>query len=171
MTTGEQIKKYRKERGMTQKELATHLKVSQQLIGQYENNKKNPKIETLYKIAMALDVPYYEFLMSEERELYKVSDKMHKAAIIIVNRLHTFVTQNTSKKDDSEVLDYINMYLSFMDEAMEKVENNKNLDTKMIKSKINGNRITHLLSQLNDKGQDKAAEQLEMLIKIDEYTK
>lgn len=55
MTIGERIKKIRQEKGLSQKELGEKLGVSQQMIGQWETGKANPKIETKRKIADALD--------------------------------------------------------------------------------------------------------------------
>lgn len=54
MTIGERIKKIRQEKGLSQKELGERISVSQQMIGQWENGKANPKIETIEKIAKAL---------------------------------------------------------------------------------------------------------------------
>lgn len=56
MNYGEIIKKVRKERGLTQKQLGERLGISQAAIGQFESNKANPKIETIQKIADALNV-------------------------------------------------------------------------------------------------------------------
>lgn len=56
MTTGEKIKSLRKERGLTQKELGQILGVSASMIGQYETNLRNPKNDTIIKIAEALKV-------------------------------------------------------------------------------------------------------------------
>lgn len=56
MTTGGRIKAARKAAGMTQEELGKKLGVSGSSIAQYENNLRNPKIETLNRIASALDV-------------------------------------------------------------------------------------------------------------------
>lgn len=56
-TIGIQIKKIRKEKGLTQQQLADKLHVSQAMIGQYENGKRQPKEQTIKKIASALDVP------------------------------------------------------------------------------------------------------------------
>lgn len=62
MTVGENIKKIRKEKGMTQKELADKCNIIYQTIGKYERNLLNPKYETLEKIANALDISYFELL-------------------------------------------------------------------------------------------------------------
>lgn len=62
MTVGENIKKIRKEKGLTQKELADKCNIIYQTIGKYERNLLNPKYETLEKIANALDISYFELL-------------------------------------------------------------------------------------------------------------
>lgn len=56
MTVGEMIVSIRKEKGLTQKELAEKLNISPAMVNQYEKNKRNPKKETLQKIADALDI-------------------------------------------------------------------------------------------------------------------
>lgn len=56
MTTGQRIKAARMKAGLTQKELGAKLGVSESFIAQYETDKRNPKIETLEKIACALGV-------------------------------------------------------------------------------------------------------------------
>lgn len=57
MTTGEKIRSVRKEKGLTQKALGALLGVTQATVGQYETNPNPPKIETLRRIAGALEVP------------------------------------------------------------------------------------------------------------------
>lgn len=56
MTIGENIRKIRKEKNLTQSELAQKIGISYQQIGQYETGKRKPKKETLTKIAKALSV-------------------------------------------------------------------------------------------------------------------
>ena len=56
MTTGKRIQKARKEKGLTQKELGDKLGVSASMVAQYENDLRNPKIETAEKIAHVLNV-------------------------------------------------------------------------------------------------------------------
>ncbi len=72
MTTGENIKRIRIKRNMTQKELGEKLGgISQQQIGQWETGKVNPKIETIQKIAHALNVDWNIFITEnyiEKRE-------------------------------------------------------------------------------------------------------
>ena len=87
MSIGEDIKRMRIEKNMTQQELGQKLGVSQQMIGQWETGKANPKKETIEKIAKALDVdPYslYSFDMASE-ELEKIINQR--------------ISQNKEKKD------------------------------------------------------------------------
>lgn len=55
VTQGERIKQARLQRGLTQKELAGKLGVSESFISQYERDVRNPKQDTLQRIAVALD--------------------------------------------------------------------------------------------------------------------
>lgn len=57
MSIGEQIRKYRNEMGLSQKDLGEKLGVSQAMIAQYENGKRKPKIETQREIAYAIGIP------------------------------------------------------------------------------------------------------------------
>lgn len=56
MTTGQRIKAARKKAGMTQAVLAEKLGISYVGVSQWENDLRNPKLETLQRIASALGV-------------------------------------------------------------------------------------------------------------------
>ena len=56
---GAKIKEYRVKKGITQSELAKLIDTTMQNISQYERGIRNPKIETLQKIAVALGVDVY----------------------------------------------------------------------------------------------------------------
>lgn len=59
MTVGDRIRNTRIQKGMSQKELAEKLDITPQSIVQWENGARNPKPETLKKIAEALGVSYW----------------------------------------------------------------------------------------------------------------
>lgn len=65
MASGEAIRKFRQKKKLTQKELGNALGVSAQMIAQYETGKRNPKFETLARIAMALNVSIFDLSPSE----------------------------------------------------------------------------------------------------------
>ena len=82
MQTGDRIKQVRLKAGITQAELAKRLSVTPQAISQYERGIKKPKIETLRKIATALNcnvsdldnslpTVYIDALLSQNPELEK----------------------------------------------------------------------------------------------------
>jgi transcriptional regulator with XRE-family HTH domain len=62
ISLGENIKKLRKNKGLSQKQLAEILNLSEITIRRYEKCSNIPTIETLDKIAIALDVPLNELL-------------------------------------------------------------------------------------------------------------
>ena len=62
MTIGAKIKEIRMSRGFTQKKLAEKSGLAEITIRQYENEKREPKIDALIKIASALNVTVISFL-------------------------------------------------------------------------------------------------------------
>lgn len=72
---GTKIKKYRKEKGLTQKELGKLLNVSGAMIAQYEKGIRKPKIETLDKIASALGVKIADITKSYTWAEYQRTDE------------------------------------------------------------------------------------------------
>lgn len=62
MTIGDRIRTVRKEKGLTQKQLAQRLGVSASMVGQYETNVRKPKFETLKNFSEALDVNITELI-------------------------------------------------------------------------------------------------------------
>ena len=60
--TGDMIRKYRTEKGLTQKKLGELCGIADSNIRKYESGNQNPKRETLQKIADALDIPVNRLL-------------------------------------------------------------------------------------------------------------
>ncbi len=60
--TGDMIRKYRTEKGLTQKKLGELCSIADSAIRRYEAGNANPKLETLQKIADALDIPVNRLL-------------------------------------------------------------------------------------------------------------
>lgn len=73
MSIGETIKKLRKKRGLSQKELGEKLGVSASMISQYESNIRKPKRETLEKFARALEVNMLHLLPKEDVTLFEMN--------------------------------------------------------------------------------------------------
>lgn len=65
MTTGQRIKEARKKAELTQKGLAEKLGIAYQTLAQWENDLRNPKYDTLKRIAAALNIPIHELISDE----------------------------------------------------------------------------------------------------------
>ena len=74
MDLSKNLKKYRKEKELTQKELAQKIGVSTITIQNYENNRREPNINTLKEIAKALGVPINDLLKDNELERKKFKE-------------------------------------------------------------------------------------------------
>jgi transcriptional regulator with XRE-family HTH domain len=61
MSIGENIKKYRIVKHMTQKELAEKANISRSYLADVENNRYNPSVEVLKSIAKALNISVDKF--------------------------------------------------------------------------------------------------------------
>jgi len=62
------IKKLRKEKGMTQDELAEKLNVTRQAVSNWETGRTQPDIETLTKLAGVFDVSVERIIYGSERK-------------------------------------------------------------------------------------------------------
>lgn len=73
MSIGENIKKYRIRKGLTQSELAARCGISKNSIGNYETNKRDTTTPMLEKIASALDLSTWELMVDEDEKKDTVS--------------------------------------------------------------------------------------------------
>lgn len=68
MTLGKTIQSLRKNAGMTQVELGKMIGVSGAMIGQWENDLRKPKLDTVVRIADALDMSIFDFYPEKNDE-------------------------------------------------------------------------------------------------------
>ena len=89
MTVGENIRRIRKEKGLTQKELGKLCGINEAQIRRYELGGKNsnPKIETIEKIAVALDVSMTD-LMGNITFAQLQKTEIYKKALVHANAYH-----------------------------------------------------------------------------------
>jgi transcriptional regulator with XRE-family HTH domain len=69
---GEKIRDIREKSGLTLREVAQRIEVSESLISQIERNKVSPSIDTLFSIAEALEVDL-DYLFSDYQKKRRVS--------------------------------------------------------------------------------------------------
>ena len=139
MDIGKKIKQLRKERNITQSELGKRMGISQQQIAQYENGRLNPKLETLHRIADALQIPhsmlYNDISPKEKGELVK------RDIMDIINTLNLEIVDIEDKSNITEVI-------------AETAENKRN--------------YLKLYYKLNTSGKSKSIDQVEIITKIPE---
>ena len=71
MNIGENLKKIRKSKGITQEKLSTITKISITSIQRYELGKRQPNIEVVKKFAEALGVPIFDLIGEEYKYAMK----------------------------------------------------------------------------------------------------
>ena len=86
MTTGQRIRAARKGKGMTQAELAEKLNVPFQSVSQWERGLRNPKPETLQRIASALEVKWYDLLPDDQKGAGIAADIIKGAGLTLKDK-------------------------------------------------------------------------------------
>lgn len=77
MTIGQRIKEARKGAGLTQKALAMQIGAATGTVQQYELGKRHPRLEQLYAIADALNIPIEDLLgIDRENRAVTSADKL-----------------------------------------------------------------------------------------------
>lgn len=156
MGIGESIKRIRKEKGMTLQELANNMGCTPQLISQYETKKRIPKLETIQKIAHALDVPLHDiFVIKEDNGLTNIdltdiddSGDINKYLSAIIPHFEDDVLKEKSEK-----------------ERVERLIELENLENQNIENLVDN------YLKLNPSGQQEALKRVEELTEIPRYTK
>ena len=77
MTTGQRLKQLRKSKGWTQTQLASRVKVTQQVIASYEADKKRPSISRLLELAALFDVSVDEIIGGKSFEFKTNGKRVH----------------------------------------------------------------------------------------------
>lgn len=119
MDVGQKITKYRKERGMTQKELAFKASISPVMLNQYEKGKRKPKKENTLKIAKALYIPAkwlhddYDFVdpnenISEEQKAHDIQQLEVLKKHFENKKIETIISNFNSVNEDGKqkIVDY-----------------------------------------------------------------
>lgn len=139
MTIAENIKRIREEKNMTQKAVATLMGISQQAYSQYESGTREPKPETLGRIAAALGTDIID------------------------------ITRNTDTVDsctEESLNEYVRQFVEgeFSQIMAEKAGFEKTLAAVPYAAKM-----WNAFEKLNEVGQEKAAERVQELAQIPAY--
>lgn len=149
---GSRIKKEREAAGMTQAELANKIGTASSMIGQWENNNRNPKSAVLEKIATALNISIDRLLYDS---VVKTEVLPGKAWIIQI--------------DDPSLENYIYRIEAVDPESFEYVQNmiaNVVADLSQFTPEA---RLSTAFNRLNPAGKAIAVQRIEELAKIPDY--
>ncbi|MDU5817746.1 MAG: helix-turn-helix transcriptional regulator, partial [Staphylococcus sp.] len=114
MNIGDNIKKIRKEKKLSQSDLAASLEISQSYLSDLENNRKNLGIKTVEKIAKKLDVTT-SYLISGNKMLSDLTDNELKEQMF---NLSNQISKSTSKNETivkENLFSLLNKDLSYLD--------------------------------------------------------
>ncbi|HBD63837.1 MAG TPA: XRE family transcriptional regulator [Clostridiales bacterium] len=77
MDFGEQLRKIRKDRGLTQEQVASKLNVSRQAISNWENNKNLPDLEMVVELSVAFDLSLDQLILGG-KNMNNMTEKLIK---------------------------------------------------------------------------------------------
>ena len=160
MTKGQLIKTARKNAGLTQKELGEKLDVAYQTIAQWENDLRNPKQETLKRIADALGISLAD-LFGVEALFKSTTDKANHELnewLADMKRQGVAVSESEIDQKWQELLSKGN-FIGYAEDFAD------------LTADSTRKRLNHAFDELNDDGQQEAVKRIEELAEIPKYKK
>ncbi|TDO94120.1 helix-turn-helix protein [Halanaerobium saccharolyticum] len=112
MTFGKNLKKARKNKGFTQKELAEIVGIKRSTIAGYESKDQEPSYKVLKKISDALDCSI-DSLLAHDYDNYIISETKISKEILNNQELKTFF--NEMKKMDSNNISFYRRLIKFIE--------------------------------------------------------
>ena len=109
MNFSDRLKEARKNAGLTQAQLSEKLGITAQSYSQYETGKRNPKMETLQKIAAALNIKLSELVPMSDTLDWAVEKIEENRIIREYSALDAAIKENLDKMNQSakkKVYDY-----------------------------------------------------------------
>lgn len=164
-TVSEQLKYYRKQAKMTQKQLSEETGIAEITIRQYEAGKYQPKIENLHKISNALNVPLSFFLDDDFFDCLDLPEQDEE--MFIQNKINELKTNPTltneeKKKKSRELYSQIEI---LGHTHLEEVNNAEKL-----LEQYQEETIICDFRKLNEIGKDEALKRVAELTELSKYT-
>ncbi|MCI6880075.1 MAG: helix-turn-helix transcriptional regulator [Clostridiaceae bacterium] len=175
MKVNEKIKDARKAAGLTQKQLAEKLGVSAAMVAQYENGHRLPKVQTLKKIAYALNINVSDLLDDLEQNTLNpvAAHSTENGAISKDAFLSMFkqVMEMEHKPASAEDLKKAKLIIKIPEDlkhnlvaAMDKITDPR--DSDLIRMQL----LNCYDNRLNDNGKAEALKRVEELAEIKKYS-
>lgn len=140
MKIGDRIKQIRLSKNISQKQLASILNIPVSTLANYENNHREPKIETLKKIANALSVPLTDLMNDSLHHFAIASAYEHNRAMSDIN--NNLTNSFNTKKELTQITISLGRenikYIEKLSEFYELLEQLKqtDIDIETIENKI-----------------------------------
>lgn len=182
------LKKLRTDKGLTQKQLADSLNVSQNAVYNWENGKREPNLDTMKKIAKVFDIALY-ILLDDSFPLPDITSESweNRARFLGDTEMTTVPRFTTPLHTNDDIHNEKNLDDLKFNGIMHKTDRGEELTPQesIFKSayleralRSIGDSFAQYYAMLNEEGQKKADEeitrtikQLELLTKIPEYRK
>lgn len=173
MTVGENIKRVRIEKGLTQKQLGDLCHMADSAIRRYELGKANPKIETIKRIASALGVDYNQLIDMNKISITKdlitkrpdIREALTQGMLEVLGASADKRLIELIKNDNSDK--FINIFNSII-ERVDINEKYRQLQITLVD--IDKKHLLESFNKLNSIGRDEAIKRVEELTEIPRYT-
>lgn len=159
MDFGENMKRIRKSRKLSQRALGDILGIRQQSVAQYEKSQNAPKFETVQKIANALEVPV-SILYGDN---VIPAESFHSMVDQVMNMKNEPISAEDSKKAKLTIKIPEGLKYSLI-EVMDKITDPR--DSDLIRMQL----LTCYDNRLNDAGKAEALKRVEELAEIKKYS-
>lgn len=165
---GEKIREIRNSKGLSQEELAKALGTSKATISRYENGTREPRMEQLENIAIALNTPISKFVVPESvaedsLELGTIFGTYYSVCNIVMEdpavpeRIKSFMREKLPSKDE-----FVDRLFSL---SVQSVRSVKPDDTITLLEEF----LLNAFDRLNTEGQKKAIGRVEELTEVPKY--
>lgn len=165
MSIANNIKQLRKQKHLTQKQLAEKSGLAVITIQQYEAGKFNPKPDTVMKLCVGLDCKITDIIDDETQKYYRMFDAIEPQNKTNVSTHISEIRKLIQRKENGESLTETEeeQLYNFLEKQKETNE--------IIRMGKFSTKLHDITIQLNEKGQEKVIEHAEMIAKIPEYRK
>lgn len=167
MTVGEKIKNLRIEKGISQRELASLIDMSQQGIAFIESNRRNPSQKTIEKMANLFNLPTSYFFDTDNIDKYKVSSTLNSS----FNQLLSLINEHLSGNNKDNLYLSLFAYISELNSILHLLDTN--IEICIENSLIPAENISFFIrcmELLNTDGQDECLKRILELTEIKRYT-
>ena len=101
---GNKVKRFRKEKGLSSRELASLADITPSMLSQIERGLANPSLQTLKILAKTLDVPTFSFLLEETETSELVVRSNRRKKIIVENFSYELISPDFTGKLATAIL-------------------------------------------------------------------